>query len=354
MTNTRTIGVFAAVVLGGTLLVACGSSEPPGRVTGGSAKVTLVRLEVGGLSKQIYLPVELAALLGFFRQQNLDVELADEPTGVIGETTLLAGKIDGIVGFYDHTLDLQAEGKSVESVVQLLQSPGEVELCRSSLQRAIVSPSDWPGRRIGVTDLGSSTDFITKYLAVRHGVAVNGFHEVVVHAVSNFVSALRHKRIDCGMTTEPTVSAVLERNVGYAIVDTRTLAGTRQALGGPYPASALWMTTSYVDSHHDVVQRLANALVQTMHWINRHNVEQIAAELPASYFASIGRAAYVRALEREKGIYTPDGLMPAGGPRTVLNVLSAFDPKVKAGLIDLSKTYTTAFARKANQAYPLG
>jgi NitT/TauT family transport system substrate-binding protein len=40
--------------------------------------------------------------------------------------------------------------------------------------------------------------------------------------------------------------------------------------------------------------------------------------------------------------------MPVGGPQTVLNVLSAFDPNVKGHNIDLTKTYTTEFAAKAN------
>jgi NitT/TauT family transport system substrate-binding protein len=46
-------------------------------------------------------------------------------------------------------------------------------------------------------------------------------------------------------------------------------------------------------------------------------------------------------------MYTPDGVMPAGGPQTVLNVLSAFDPGVKGHDIDLSKTFTTQFVSSA-------
>ncbi|WP_255410292.1 hypothetical protein [Amycolatopsis sp. CA-128772] len=41
--------------------------------------------------------------------------------------------------------------------------------------------------------------------------------------------------------------------------------------------------------------------------------------------------------------------MPQGGPQTVLNVLSSFDPNVKGHNVDLTKTYTTEFAQQANQ-----
>ena len=72
--------------------------------------------------------------------------------------------------------------------------------------------------------------------------------------------------------------------------------------------------------------------------------------MPPAYYEGVGRAQYTKALEAQKGIFTPDGVMPAGGPETVLKVLDAFDPAVKGKKIDLSKTYTTEFARKANAA----
>ena len=46
-------------------------------------------------------------------------------------------------------------------------------------------------------------------------------------------------------------------------------------------------------------------------------------------------------------MYTADGKMPADGPATVLNVLSAFDRNVKDKKIDLQATYTTQFVDNA-------
>src|SRR5947207_11647153 len=79
---------------------------------------------VGGLNKQIYLSAKLTERLGYFTDQGLTVQLSDEPAGVDAETAMLAGQVDGVVGFYDHTLDLQGKGKQTESVVQLQQAPG--------------------------------------------------------------------------------------------------------------------------------------------------------------------------------------------------------------------------------------
>src|SRR3954447_23267083 len=78
-------------------------------------KVTIM---VGGYEKQIYLPAKLAEALGYFKDEGLDVELLNEPAGVDAENEMLAGAVQAVVGFYDHSIDLQAKGKFVESVVQ--------------------------------------------------------------------------------------------------------------------------------------------------------------------------------------------------------------------------------------------
>ena len=341
----KTIGVVgAALALAGTV-AACGSSS--GNSTDSAGK-PVVRIMVGGLDKQIYLPAMLAQQLGFYSAQGLDVQLSDEPAGVNAETDMIAGQVDAVVGFYDHNIDLQAKGKSTEEVVQLLQVPGEVELCRSD-EPNITSPADWKGKNLGITDVGSSTDFLTKYLATRNGVAVTDIHELGVQAGTTFIAAMQHKSIDCGMTTEPTVSQLVNTGQARIILDMRTAAGARKALGGVYPASSLYMATSFVTSHKDVVQKLANAYVQTLNWIQTHSAAQITDKMPAAYYAGTGKAAYVAALRNEIGIYDPTGMMPTDGPKTVLSVLSGFNPEVKN--VDLTKTYDNEFAAAADRTF---
>ena len=160
------------------------------------------------------------------------------------------------------------------------------------------------------------------------------------------VAALETDQIQGGMTTEPTISRILKAGDGTVMVDMRTAEGAKAALGGVYPASSLYMSTDYVNSHKEIVQKLANAFVKTMKWINTHTAAEIADKMPKEYYVG-DKEAYVKALEAGKGMYTPDGLMPAGGPETVLAVLSGFSKNIKGKTIDLSKTYTTEFVKAA-------
>jgi NitT/TauT family transport system substrate-binding protein len=316
----------------------------------GAAHGSTVKIMVGGLNKQIYLPFMLAQQLGYYAKQGLSVQLSDEPAGSDATTAMLAGQVDGVGGFYDHTIALQALHKSAEAVVSMLQVPGEVELCRSDLKGSIHSAADWKGQNLGITDVGSSTDFLTQYLSQKNGVDPTQTHRVGVQSGPTFIGAMEHKNIACGMTTEPTVSQLLSTGKAFVLYDMRTAAGAKQALGGTYPATSLYLKTSYVDSHRKTVQKLVNAYVLTLRWIHTHSAAQIAAKMPKDYYAGIGLTAYTKALQSEMGIFNPTGMMPSDGPHTCDAVLSAFNPEVKGHHIDLGATYTNSFVEAAQRS----
>ncbi|MDJ0340982.1 ABC transporter substrate-binding protein [Streptomyces sp. H10-C2] len=327
-------------------LTACGGGAAKAAPKNAAGETT-VKIMVGGLEKQIYLPVMLAKQLGYFKAQGINVELQNEPAGVDAETAMIAGQVDAVVGFYDHNIDLQSKGKSTESVAQLLQAPGEVEMVRSDQADSVKSPADFAGKHLGVTGLGSSTNFLTQYLEEKNGVKPGQATSVAVGAGSTFVAAMQNKQIDAGMTTEPTISMLQQKGLAKPLIDMRTTDGAKAALGGTYPASCLYLTTGYVQKNPEAVQKLVNVFVQTLKWIQGHSAAEITDKMPADYYAGVGKDVYTKALDNEKGMYSPDGLMPADGAQTVLKVLSSFDPTVKGHTIDLSKTYTNDFVQKA-------
>jgi NitT/TauT family transport system substrate-binding protein len=344
----RIAALAAAGLLALSSLSACandaaGSSTDSGGKGGGGQRVKIM---VGGLDKVIYMPAMLTQRLGYFKDEGLDVQLLSEPAGVQAETALVSGQVQGAVGFYDHTLDLQTKGKIIESVVQFSRAPGEVELVSNKAAGEIRSPKDFTGKKLGITGLGSSTDFLTKYLAVKNGVQASQFTPVAVGAGPTFVAPLKKGSIDGGMTTDPTVATVLDQKIGKILVDMRTPAGSQKALGGPYPSSSLYMQTDWVNSHKDTVQKLANAFVKTLKWMSTHSAAQIAAKMPADY-AQGGKKLYAQSIKSSMPMFTTDGVMPKGGPETVEKVLKAFNPNVKNAKVDLGKTYTTEFVDKA-------
>ncbi|MDT8843933.1 ABC transporter substrate-binding protein [Paraburkholderia fungorum] len=303
-----------------------------------SGKITIM---VGGITKLIYLPARLTEQLGYFKDEGLDVELLSQPAGVDAENELLAGAVQAVVGFYDHTIDLQTKGKDVKAIVVFGQVPGEVEMVSTKAADTVKSMADVKGKTLGVTGLGSSTSFLTQYLAGQHGIQSTEYTMLPVGADASFIAAIKQSRIDAGMTTEPTVSALLKSGDAKVLVDMRSVEGTKAALGGTYPASSLYVQAAWADSHKAEAAKLAHAFVRTMQFIHTHSAEEIAAKMPEDYQKD--KPLYVSALKASLPMYTTDGKMPADGPATVLKVLSAFNPSVKGKHIELAKTYTNEF-----------
>jgi len=269
--------------------------------------------------------------------------LLNEEAGVDAENEMLAGAVQGVVGFYDHCVDLQTKGKAVMSVVQMSQAPGEVELV-STKYPDVRSMADLKGKSLGVTGLGSSTNFLTQYLMVKAGVKLGDFTSLPVGAGTTFIAAMQQDKIQAGMTTEPTISRLLKTGQARILVDMRTMEGTRQALGGTYPSSSLYMPAAWVEKNRPVVQKLANAFVKTLKYISTHSAAEIADKMPRDYYAG-DKEMYVQALADGKGMFTSDGVMPEGGPDTVLSVLSGFSKTMQGKKVNLAKTYTTEFVK---------
>lgn len=302
-----------------------------------------VTIMVGGINKIIYLPAKLAESLGYFKDEGLKVELQSQPAGVDAENQLIAGAVQGVVGFYDHTIDLQAKGKEIEAIAVFCKVPGEVELVSAKAAAAgFKSMADAKGKTLGVTGLGSSTEFLTRYLVDKQGVASKDYSLLPVGAGNSFIAGMKQDRIQAGMTTEPTVSQMLKTGDAQVLVDMRSEEGTKAALGGLYPAASLYVRNEWATSHKEQAAKLARAFGRTMQYISSHSAEDIAEKMPKDYYGN-DKELYVAALKASLPMYTKDGKMPEGGPETVLKVLSAYKPNVKSAHIDLAKTYSNAY-----------
>ncbi|SRR5579884_1211619 len=337
------LGISILAVL---ILSACGGSNATGGSSTTSGGKTHLSIMVGGLSKQIYLPNTLAKQLGYFDQEGLDVTLIDEASGQSAEDEVLAGQVDAGSGSYNHTIELQAAGKQMESVVQLGIAPGEAEMVSAKEAGQIQSVKDLKGKNLGVTELGSGTQTLTTILLHNVGIPQDQVHFIPVGAGSTFIAAMQQGKIDAGMTTEPTISQLLSSGQGKVLADLRTPEKTQAALGGAYPFISVFMKSDYVSSHKDVVQKLVNAYVKTLQWIHTHSAEQIADKMPPDYYAG-NKALYVTALQNQLAMFSPDGKMPDGGPQFVLSTENLTNQAVKGKQINLNATYTNDFVDKA-------
>ena len=336
--NARLLAGFAAVFV----LAACGGSTPSSSGSGNQS--VSLKIMVGGLNKQIYLPNMLAQRLGYFKAENLDVTLIDEGSGQASEDEVVAGNVDAGSGAYVHPMVLNTQGKKIETICQFGIAPGEAEVVDSSL--GISSVKDLQGKNLGVTDIGSGTHVLTQAILGSAGVDPTKAQYVAVGAGDTFIAAVQQKKIAAGMTTYPTISRLVNSGKGKVLVSLLTPQSTRAALGGDYPFIGVFAQNSWVNSNKGVAQRLVNAYVKTLKYIHSHTADEIASQMPADYYAG-DKAAYVADLQDQLAIFGTDCKMPVGGPETVQKIQQEFVPSYKGKSANLSETYTNEFADNA-------
>ncbi|MEU0561685.1 ABC transporter substrate-binding protein [Dactylosporangium sp. NPDC006015] len=331
-------------------LAACSTAERP-TAPNTEGPLAKVRIGVGGINKVIYLPAMLTERLGYFAAEGLEVELSDEQNGVNQENEMLAGHLDGVVGFMDHAYTLQLKGKCVRSVVQFANTPLEKVMLSSKDAATVKTMADLKGKKVGFTSKGSSTNALINSLMAKAGVKEGDFVGVAAGAGSTFVAAIENGGINAGMTTPPTSTTLLSKGTATTLVDLSTVDSTRKALGGLYPASSLYMPCDWVAAHPRESQKLANAFVKTLRYIGSSSAEDIAAKMPADY-AGGNPQLYAASIKETKDGFTTDGVIDPDGARNVIEVLAAGIPEVASGKasIDVAKGYTTEFVTKVPKA----
>jgi len=325
-------------------LVAVACREPSQSASEGGGEPGKVTLAVGGQTALVYLPTTLAQELGYYEDEGLDVEIQDFEGGSEALQSLLAGSATVVSGFYDHTIQMAAEGREIMSFVTILRYPGLV-LTVSPEAEGISSVKDLDGGTVGVTAPGSSTDLFLKFMLAKNDMAPDAASAVAIGATSTAVAAMERGQVDAGVMLEPAVSALEERAGGELTVlaDTRTPEGVKEVFGTEtYPATVFYSTVEWVEDNPETAQGLVNAIVKTLEWIDGHSPEEIVQKMPES-FRGGDPAVYLEGTRNTLPTFSSDGVMEEQGPKAVLEVLSLSLEEVKNADIDLTKTYTNEF-----------
>lgn len=317
---------------------ACSRADRSGRAR--------VRIAIGGQRQLIYLPTTLAQELGFYRDEGLDVELQDMAGGSKALEAMLGGSADVVSGFYDHTIQMAADGRDLTAFVTMLRYPGLVLVTSPAAAAQVTKPADLKGRIAGVTTPGSSSQMLLTYILERSGVAADAVSVTAIGTAATAIAAVERGKVDAGMMADPAFTMMRRRNPGARVLaDLRTGDGVKAAMGSDsYPASVLYSKGDWIRGHRDEASKLARAIRRTLHWMQTHPVEEIAAKTPAT-FRGEDETLYVDALKNSLPMFSPDGLMPAGGPEIVHALLAGSLEKVRNANIDLSKTFTNDLVR---------
>jgi len=316
----------------------------------GKPEKSKLTIAVGGKNLFYYLPLTIAEQLGYFKDEGLQVEIPDFAGGAKALQALVGGSADVVSGAYEHTINMQAKNQPIMSFVLQGRAPQIVLALSTRNMPGYKSIADLKGKKIGVTAPGSSTAMMASYVLAKAGLKASDVSFIGVGASSGAISAVKSGQVDAIANLDPVITMLQRDNLIKVVADTRTLKDTQSVYGGPMPAACLYTPVKFVQDNPGTTQALANAMVRALRWLQKAGPSDIVKTVPDSYLLG-DRALYLAAWERVREAISPDGLMPEAGPATALRMLQTFEDSLKGKPIDLGKTYTNNFARKAAAKY---
>jgi NitT/TauT family transport system substrate-binding protein len=332
-----------------TLLAAAAIAAPSLRAQGKLEK-NKVSIAVGGKPAFYYLPLTISEQLGYFKAEGLNVEISDFAGGAKALQALVGGSADVVSGAYEHTINMQSKNQWIQAIVLMGRAP---QIAMGVSTKALPNyrgVDDLRGKRIGVSAPGSSTNMVSNLVLSRAGIKASDVSYVGVGTSAGALTALRSGQIDAICNTDPVMTMLEQKGDVRIITDTRTLKGTQEVFGGPMPAACFYTHGDFVRSNPNTCQALANAIVHGLKWLQTAGPSDIIKTVPESYLLG-DRALYLASFNKVREAISLDGLLPEEGAKTALKALASFEPSVRPDKIDLSRTYTNDFARRAKEKF---
>jgi NitT/TauT family transport system substrate-binding protein len=308
-------------------------------------------IAVGGKNLLYYLPLTIAESLGYFKDEGLDVTIADFAGGSRALQAVVGGSADVVSGAFEHTLNMQAKGQRMRAFVLQGRAPQIVLGINPKTLPNFKSVADLKGKKIGVTAPGSSTNVMANFVLAKAGIKANEVSIIGVGAGNGAVAAMRSGQIDAISNLDPVIT-LLQRSGDLKIVsDTRVVAEADKVFGGPMPAGCFYAPQSFVEKNPATAQALTNAMVRAAKWIQAAGPGDIIKAVPESYLLG-DRAVYIDAFMASKGALSPDGTFPEAGAPTAARALQSVDAALKDVKFDYAAVFTNEFVKKANAKYP--
>ncbi len=280
-----------------------------------------------------FLPLRIGIDRGAYAQEGLDVDATDFGGGAKLQQAMVAGAID-IAVTAGTDFAFVAKGAPELGVATMGNHPtlGMVIPYDSPAKTG----ADMKGKKIGVTTVGSLTEWLARRYAASQGWGVDGFTIVAIGSdLQNQVALMSTGQVD-GLVAPVGFGLQLELQKRG-----RLLFNSFDDAKSEVLAEAIFASKTLIASNPDAVRRFLNAWFENMAWMQSHKAETVeAARKYTGYVPEVEAKEYDLVMPRfsSTGKFDPDALKQLGQ--------SFVEMKVFETAPDLSQLYTEAYLPK--------
>ncbi|MFI0350065.1 ABC transporter substrate-binding protein [Actinomadura sp. 9N407] len=291
-----TIRLVTIAALCATALSACGGGGSTGPST--SIKIGLVQAQ----DFVHAMPARVAVEQGLFKAEGLEVSVVDFSAGSDLTKAMTGGSID--VGAATGLDAVAGAAKSLQTQAfygVMAKSPMALIVPKDS---AITGFAGMAGKKIGISKVGSLTDYVTRATAEASGVPFEKIKEVPLGAPSASMSAMKRGDID---------AFVLPVNYGFLLEsqnEGKVAQKASEVLGADSQFAVLMAKKSYIGGNEENLRKLTRAYTKALEWMKANRQPTIA--LATAKLGMPGPLAG-KTYDALIGDFTPDGAIVTAG-----------------------------------------
>ena len=275
-----------------------------------------------------FAPVDVGLAKGFF--PGLNIEIIDFSGAAKAMQGLIAGSADIYLGG-GTDFAFEVKGVPVTGVAALAGPP--LLLCLIvPWDSPIKTLDDMKGKKVQVSTVGSTTDWLVKKLAVVKGWGPDGITTVPLGGdLATQVAALRTHQVDAIIGTSSVAFQLEERQQG------RLLAPTASYVQD-FLLHAIFATNNFIASDPDAVRAFLKGWFQSIAFMRAHRDETLAIITPIT---QVDAAAEAKEYDLVMPMFSADGKFP---PKAMETMAQSFvDLHILDAKPDMSKLYTEKF-----------
>ncbi len=229
------------------------------RSAAATGKITFAYTQVSAT----FLPVFYAQEAGLFKRNGLDVDLQLTQSAA-GMAALLLGQINMSAIGGTELLNAASSGGDVVALANI----GPLWSYQLEVQPEIKTAADLKGKKIGITQFGSSVDIATRVALRTLGLAPTEVNILPLTSASARAEAMLNHAIDGGLSTPPD-TLTLEAHGMHVLLD---MASTG------VPASNILVVSkrSWVTGHRDQAQAAIDALIQSLAGMKKDKTQALS------------------------------------------------------------------------------
>ncbi|WP_031513131.1 ABC transporter substrate-binding protein [Desulfofalx alkaliphila] len=288
----------------------------------------------------LFLPHYLAANLGFFAEQGIDVKFNTVQAGEQSWQLLEEGKAHVIIAGPGQALltRLHRQGQHPIIFAEITQKDGAFFLARKVEHQ--FQWQDVKQRTIISGPATEDTSLVLESILRQHEIAPNWHCNVI----ENLPPFLRPGVFKSGtgsflVAEEPEASQLVDEQMG-------TVVASLGKTAGKMPAITYLAYPGYLDAHPQVAQGLVNGLYKAQQWMTYHTSEEIAAVIEKD-FPDLPREMLINVIDkyRDLGVWSTDPVVDKDSYQNLYNIVDSAGELISK--VPYNKAVTNRFANQA-------